>query len=102
MQTSLLRIETLTSPPITIQDTQVHLRSQLVRLRLPTVHGGVIWNRPVAVVVRTSDGEEKTVSIPDVTRLAMLTLAGLYLTGMFVLISLKRKRLNLERRLTHG
>ena len=92
MQTSLLRIETLTSPPITIQDTQLHVRSQLVQLRFTTVNGGVIWNRPVAVVVRTLDGEEKIVSISDMTRAAMLTLAGLCFTGMFVLMFFRRKK----------
>jgi len=92
MQTSLLRIETLTSPPITIQDTQLHVRSQLVQLRFPTVNGGVIWNRPVAVVVRTLGGEEKIVSISDMTRIAMLTLAGLCFTGMFALMFFRRKK----------
>ena len=90
MQTSLLRIETLTSLPITIQDTQLHVRSQLVQLRFPTVNGGVIWNRPVAVVVRTLDGEEKIISISDMTRIAILTLAGLCFTGMFVLMFFRR------------
>lgn len=97
----MLRIETLTSPPITIQETQLHVRSQLVQLRFHTIKGGVISNRPVAVVVRTLD-EEKIVSISDMTRTAMLILAGFCFTVMFVLRFLRRKRLNLERRLTYG
>jgi hypothetical protein len=92
MKSSLLHIETLTSPPITIQDTQYHLRSQLVQLRLPAVNGGLIWNRPLAVVLRTSDDQEKVVRIPDVTRTAMFALAGLCFTGMFVLMFLRRKK----------
>ena len=84
MQTSILRIETRISPPITIQNTQMHVRSQVVQLRLPIIKGGVIWNRPVAVVVRTLDGEEKIVPIPDVTRTALLTFSGLGLTVMLV------------------
>ena len=92
MQTSILRIETLSGPPITIQDTQIHVRSQFVQLRFPTIHGGVIWNRPVAVVVRALDGEEKIVSIPDVTRTALLALAGLCFTAMLVRMFFKRKK----------
>ena len=92
MQTSILRIETLTSPPVTIQDTQLHVRSQLVQLRFPTINGGLIWNRPVAVVLRTLDGQEKIVPISDVTRTAMFTLAGLCVTGLFVLLILRRKK----------
>jgi hypothetical protein len=92
MQTSMLRVETLTSPPITIQDARVHVRSQVIQLRFPAIHGGVIWNRPVAVVVRLVNGQEETVPIPDVTRAVMLTLAGLCLTGMLVRIFIRRNQ----------
>lgn len=92
MRTSILRIETFSGPPITIQDTQIHVRSQFVQLRFPSINGGVIWNRPVAVVVRASDDEEKIVSIPDVTRTAMLALAGLCFTAMLVRVFFKRKK----------
>ena len=92
MQTSILRIETLTSPPITIQDAQVHVRSQVVQLRLPAIQGGVIWNRPVAVVVRALEGEEITVPIRDVTRAALWTLAGLSFTAMLVGMFFRRKQ----------
>ena len=92
MQTSLLRIETLTSPPITIQGTRAHLRSQLIQLRFPVINGGVIWNRPVAVVLRSLDGEEKIVPILDTTRIVMFTLAGLYFTGMLVRMFARGKR----------
>lgn len=91
MQTSMLRIEARTSPPITIQNTQIHVRSQLVQLRFPIIKGGVIWHRPVAVVMRALDGEGKTVPIPDITRTAMLTLAGLSLTLMLTRIFFSRK-----------
>jgi len=85
MKSSILHIETLTGPPISIQDTQAQLRSQRVQLRLPAVNGGLIWNRPLAVVLRTSDDQEKIVRIADVTRTAVFALAGLCFTGMFVL-----------------
>ena len=85
MKSSIIHIETLTSPPIAIQGTQYQLRSQLVQLRLPAVNGGLIWNRPLAVVLRTSDDQEKIVRIADVTRTAVFALAGLCFTGMFVL-----------------
>ena len=92
MQTSILHIETLTSPPITIQDTQFQVRSQLFQLRFPPIKGGVIWNRPVAVVVRTVDGQENILLIPDVTQTAIWTLAGICITGMFIRMFLRRKK----------
>jgi hypothetical protein len=44
------------------------------------------------VVVRALDGEEKIVSIPDVTRTALLALAGLCFTAMLVRMFFKRKK----------
>jgi len=92
MQTSIFRIETLTSPPITIRDTRVHVRSQVIQLRFPAINGGVIWNRPVAVVVRLGNGQEKIVPVLDVTRAVMLTLAGLSFTAMLVGMFFRRKK----------
>jgi hypothetical protein len=88
----MLRIETLTSPPITIPDARVHVRSQVIQLRFPVIHGGVIWNRPVAVVVRPVNGQEKIVPIRDVTRAALLTLTGLGFTALLVRIFFRRKQ----------
>jgi hypothetical protein len=31
-------------------------------------HGGLIWNRPKAVIVKTIDGEESILPVQDVTR----------------------------------
>ena len=91
MQIPILRIVTRNSSPIAIRDAQLYVRSQLVQLRFPVVNGGLIWNRPVAIVVRTFNGQETIVPIFDVTRTVMLTLAGLSLTAMFVLMFLRRK-----------
>lgn len=91
MQIPILRIVTRNSSPIAIRDAQLYVRSQLVQLRFPVVNGGLIWNRPVAIVVRTFNGQETIVPILDVTRTVMLTLAGLSLTAMFVLMFLRRK-----------
>ena len=91
MQTSLFRIETRDSSPITIRDAQIYVRSQVVQLRFPAVDGGLIWNRPVAIVVRAFDGQETIVPIVDLTRMVVLTLAGLSFAAMFVLRLLRRK-----------
>ena len=93
MQTSTVRIETLTGPPITIPDGQIYVRSKYVQLRFPKVKGGLIWNRPVAAVVRTTDGQEKIIPILDITRIILFTLAGFCLTSMFVLMLRRHKKL---------
>ena len=91
MLNSLLRIETLTGQPIRVKDTQVHVRSQVVQLRLPSANGGLIWNRPVSVLIQTQDGQEQILSVPDVTRAAVLTLLVLSLVSTFLLMRFRRK-----------
>ena len=88
---SLLRIETQTSPAIRVRDSQLYLRSQVVRLRLPVPNGGLIWNRPVSVVVRTPGGQEQILFVPDVTRTAIIGLLVLNLVGVFLFLLFRRK-----------
>jgi hypothetical protein len=93
MPNSFLRVETLTGQPTKINNTELRVRSQVIELRLPVANGGLIWNRPVAVIVRTSDGQEKILPVPDLTRIAILILAGLSFASMFLLIFFRRKRI---------
>ena len=94
MQNSILRIETRTSPPIMIPDGQLYVRSRLVQLRFPPAKGGLIWNRPAAIVVRPLNGQEKVIPVLDITRIVVLTLAGICFTGVFAFMFLKRKKAN--------
>ena len=91
METSLLRIETLTSPPITTPEAQIYVRSQVVQLMFPAFNGGLIWNRPVAVAVRNLNGQEKIVPVLDITRIVLFTLAGLSFTSIFIFLFLRRR-----------
>jgi len=90
MSNSLLRIETLTGQPVKVKDAQLRLRSQVLQLRFPFISGGVIWNRPVAVLVRTLDSQDRILPIRDVTRTAMLVLAGLCFASTFLFMIYKR------------
>jgi hypothetical protein len=91
MRSSLLRSETLTGQPIRVKDTQLCFRSQVVQLRLPIASGGLIWNRPVAVLVRTPDGQDQILPLPDVTRTAMLSLMALCFASTFLFMLFRRK-----------
>ncbi len=91
MLTSLLRIETLTGQPIKVKGTQLRVRSQVVQLRLPVISGGLIWNRPVAVLVRAVDGRDQLLPISDLTRTAVLALLVLSLAVTFLLMLFRRK-----------
>ncbi len=93
MLTPLLRIETLTGQPINVKGTQLRVRSQVVQLRLPVISGGLIWNRPVAVLVQSADGQDRLLPIPDLTRTTVLALTVLGLATAF-LLSLFRRKIN--------
>jgi hypothetical protein len=90
MPPSLLHIETRTSQPVRVKDTQLRIRAQVVQVRLPIVSGGLIWNRPVAVLVQSPNGNQ-ILPVPDVTRIAVLALVGLSFASTFLLILLRRK-----------
>jgi hypothetical protein len=86
MRISPLLIETRNGRPLETKGAQVHVRSQVVQLRLPIANGGLIWNRPVSVVIRTPDGREQILPVPDVTRSAVLALLVLSLVGTILLV----------------
>src|SRR5262245_6421758 len=90
MPNTLFHIETLTSQPLKVKDIQVRLRSQVIQLRLPFANGGLIWNRPVAVVIQTVDGQYQTLPVQDVTRAVVLVLTGLCVSTF--LFTLFRRR----------
>ena len=91
MPISSLRMETRASPPLQVDDARVYLRAQAVQLRLPFVHGGLIWNRPASVVVRRGGGQEQVLPVPDVTRNALIGLLALNLVAAFVFLLFRRK-----------
>lgn len=93
MLTSPIRIQILTGQPIRLGDAQLRVRSQVIQLRLPVVNGVLIWNRPLAVVVRTSADQEQILPVPDLTRSAILILAALSFTSMFLWIFFKRRKI---------
>lgn len=87
----LLHIETLTGGPVSINNTQLRLRSQVLQLRPPAGNGGLIWNRPVAVLVNTPDGQERILPVRDVTRVTILALLAFSLGGTLLLMLFRRK-----------
>ncbi len=91
MRNPLLRIKTLTGRPVMVEDTQVYVRSQVLQVRLPFGNGGLIWNRPVSVVMQTPNGQAQILSVPDVTRTAVLTLLVLSLVGTLLFMRFRRK-----------
>jgi hypothetical protein len=86
-----LKIENHSAPPISFRGGQLILFSQSVRLQIPGLSGGLVWNRPVSLLVVTADGQEKVLSIQDTTRQVLWILLGATLfVGIISLIEKNR------------
>ena len=86
---SLIQFETQAGRPILTGKIIVTPIAKVLRLQIPGLQGGVIWNRPVAVLVEREDGSQEMIHVRDVTRLLQLTLAGLA-AGMMIFWLLSR------------
>mgnify|MGYP006293871535 FL=1 len=66
--------QTRSGDPVIAGDITVTPQSEAISLRWP--YGGLVWNRPVAVLVEKG-GQTERIPIVDVTRAAQLGLLGL-------------------------
>jgi hypothetical protein len=91
MLKSFIQVESKASKPIPWGDGHVTIWSRVVRFHFPRRSGGLIWNRPVSVSVRTAGGDERTLPIHDVTRQAQLWLLAAGLAGALGLAAAYRQ-----------
>lgn len=74
-----------TGEPIQVGNFEITPQSRVTKIQIPGHHAGLIWNRPKAVIVRSSDGHESTLPVRDVTRIIIWAmLAGGLLGAMLV------------------
>lgn len=93
MLANLVQIETRTGEPIVSGDTKIIPMARSMRIRIPGWHNGLVWNRPVAIVVQTGDGQEKVLPVRDVTRQAQVALlvSGLIVVLLGWLVTRRKK-----------
>ena len=71
--------------PIHLGDYEITPQTSVVTIQFPGHHGGLIWNRPKAVIVKTTDGQERTLVVRDITRIVIWSmLAGGLLGAMLI------------------
>jgi len=87
----MFRSQMLSGDKITVGDVTVTPQSQALTVRWP--RGGLVWNRPVAVLVERGEETER-IPIVDVTRMAQLGLLGLGLafSTIIMVLSIRRRR----------
>lgn len=85
--------ETFSGQPVVFRGHRLIPFHQTLYLGWPSQsgpRGGLIWNRPVAVLVTRPDGSEQILPVSDPTRQALLLILGLT-AGATLLAWLRRK-----------
>jgi hypothetical protein len=77
--------------PMLVGDQQVTLISQTLRLQLPAMPVGFIWNRPMAVRVQTSGSGVVTLPVVDDTRKYQILLLAFGILGSVLISALLRR-----------
>jgi len=92
----MLRWRTISGDKVTVGDVTVTPQSRALIIRWP--RGGLVWNRPVGILVERGEQTER-IPIVDVTRMAQLGLLGLSLVFSMVIfvLSIRRRRDRNER-----
>ena len=90
MNGPLIKVENKPGEPIKARGFTITPFSQVFRLRWPFIKGGIVWNRPFSVLVQSEEGEERVMTVPDVTRLTQIALFGS--SFIFLLFGLQRLR----------
>ena len=87
-----LTIETLPGETVLAGRNKITPFSQAFKITLPRSMGGLIWNRPVSVLVEGDDGSEEVLPVVDVTRIVQLVMLGFGLAGGFLFWLVKRRK----------
>lgn len=89
---SLLHWENQAGQPFSAGGRTITPISQAIQLRLPFLSGGLIWNRPVSVVVQNAAGQEETIPVRDETRIQQITILAAGLAGALLIWLLFHKK----------
>jgi hypothetical protein len=84
--------ETHEGKPITVGNQKVTYISKALRLQVPDLPIGFVWNRPAAVRVQTEGAGEITLPVVDETRRWQILLLVLGIAGSIVLSALLGRR----------
>jgi uncharacterized spore protein YtfJ len=87
----LFQLETLAGEPIQLDNARLIPFSQALHVRLPGIWGGVLWERPVSILVIKNDGEEEIIPIQDVSRYAIIAILGTTFFAWLVIRKLLHK-----------
>jgi hypothetical protein len=88
----LIHWENQVGQPFSANGVTITPISQAIQIRHSSSSGGLIWNRPVSVVVQTPEGQEQIIPIHDETRIRQIAILGIGLLGGILIWLLLRKK----------
>ena len=68
MAKSILFQQTNWGEPVNAGDVNVYPVARSYRINFPAARGGIVWNRPLAVIVEDSHGSRQIIPVQDRTR----------------------------------
>jgi len=68
MAKSILVQQTNWGEPVNTGDVNVYPVARSYRINFPAARGGIVWNRPLAVIVEDSHGSRQIIPVQDRTR----------------------------------
>jgi len=89
---STIEREIRTGEVMQVGDLEITPQTHVLKIQFPGHHAGIIWNRPKAVIVSTSDGQESILPVRDVTRIAIWAMLAGGLLGAIVIGLMYRYR----------
>ena len=87
---NLLHIETIPGTPVVTQNVRLLPFAQCVSFRLPVFNLGLVWNRPVSVLVTDANGRDQVLLVRDPTREVIWNFY-VAAAGLFVVFALFHK-----------
>ncbi len=86
--------ETRTGETLQAGGLEITPQTSVFKMILRNGHGGLIWNRPKAVIVRTSDGQESILPVVDGTRMIIWGMLAGGILGVMLIGLMSRIRLH--------
>jgi len=80
MANRLIVQQTSSGEPVVVGDVKVYPVARSYRINFPGNQGGILWNRPLAVIVEDSQGSRQVIPVQDRTRQLQV---GILLAGLF-------------------
>lgn len=90
----IIQSETLAGETITVGKKEITPFSKSLKVMIPGLTGGLIWNRPHSVLVQSGDGQEQVYPVIDFTRQVMWIMMATSAVGLLLMVLFSKRKSN--------